>query len=72
MEKQLFTWRQWDDIGNMLFVYYGITLVVDIGNHKAGENFPEADLNYGSGELTLFKDQAEKGETFKLKLVVEA
>ena len=53
MEKQLFTWNGWDIMDTADFYFYGCELLVDIGEHKAGEKFKGIGVDYENGKLTL-------------------
>lgn len=70
MEKDLFKWQGWDELDTVSSIFYNIELVVPIGQHKPGELFKSACINYSTGALDLYKDESDQHESYYLKLVV--
>jgi hypothetical protein len=67
MEKQLFTWESWDQHDTSCFGFSKVKLKVDIGNHKAGEMIPYANIDYEKGELELYlDDECKQSEKYRL------
>jgi len=61
MEKQIFTWQQWDDIAEGVYQYYIIELVRRVGCFGEGECFERAVMDYSSEEpsMTLHRNGLE-------------
>lgn len=72
MERQLFEWEGWDQHNTMVFGFHSVKLAIDIGVHKAGTNFPYANIDYDKGVLELFTDPELKNppEKYKLNIVI--
>lgn len=68
MEKQLFEYEDWDVVDTMLFSFYNVILVQQIGDFPIGSKFESACINYETGELTLYEKEIE--HKFTLSLVV--
>lgn len=68
MDSQLFKWEGWDQHDTMCFGFSKIKLLVDIGNHKVGDELPYANIDYEKGVLELYTDPQLAGppETYRL------
>lgn len=67
MEKQLFTWDNFDVVDTMMFQFYACTLVVPIGIFPAGYKAPIISLDYEHALITIFTDE-EIGHVYPLVL----
>ena len=72
MEKQLFEWKEWDQVATGCFFFFCITLVKQIGDYEVGTTFDSAIVNFETGELTLQKDKNDprSSTVFQLRLEV--
>lgn len=77
MEQQLFDWTGWDQQDTSAFIFYDVTLKVDIGEHKVGTKFSSAFVDFGqAGTLEFYRDsetdpnQVDVVSTHKLLLQV--
>lgn len=68
MEKQLFDWSTWDQFDTSGFVFYKVTLKVDIGPYLAGQKFKAASMNYENGKLDFYAKGDEETPTYSVKL----
>lgn len=69
MEDQFFTYTGgFDVVDDTTIQFYDVTTKVDIEDIKVGSEFETAVIDFGKGELTLFKNDQER--KFKLKLSV--
>jgi hypothetical protein len=75
MEKQLFSWTDWDgDLACM--TYYSVVLKVDIGKYKQGSCFDVASISFEKGELKFYtynetSDKFESVGEYDLELKVK-
>lgn len=74
MEKQLFTWVSWEVEDTMAFSFMDCELKLAIGEHPAGTKFSSIEMDYGKGELVIWKTNEDlvrnTPEIYLLKLVV--
>jgi len=69
MEKQLFDWERWDDMGEGGYQFYGCTLVQPVGPYPVGEKVESIFVDYLNGVMAFYRDGAET-DKFSLKLSV--
>lgn len=60
MEKQLFSWDDWDHHDTFLFQFYDCKLNVDIGKFKAGSKIASIVVSYEEGILEMYNDEGDK------------
>lgn len=70
MEKQIFTWTDWDERDTMSITLYNCTITEDFGYLKKGEQYDSIVVDYEEGELIPFDADGQPFETIKLKLTV--
>lgn len=69
LERQLFTWQDWEQFDTAGFIFLNVTLIKDIGQFKAGEWFHCANVDYQTSKLELIKDEESKeGYVFSLNI----
>lgn len=69
LESQLFTWEYWDECGPGIFMFYNVSLIVDIGQFKLGTMLKTATINMKNSKLYLY-DFDDKEYEFNLSLSV--
>ncbi len=66
MEKNLFSWEDWDEAGPGSFFFYNAVLKVDIGQFKSGTKFDSIFVNWEKNtlEFTNFEKSDDETQTF--------
>ena len=69
LEQQLFTWDGCDDNGTLCPMFYGVSLLVPIGEFPAGTKF---DVAFFEGDVSILRlcTEDEKEYAFELRLSV--
>lgn len=79
MEKEIFTWKNWDIQDTSAFSFYDVELVRNIPGFLAGTKFDLADIDYERGTLQFsnYGPKDDKGHReiaehhdFRLGLVI--
>lgn len=68
MEKQLFTWKHCDEVGEGDFCFGKVKLVRDIGEYPSGTEFAFALLLYSKATVTFQDESGNDIATFQLTL----
>lgn len=71
IENQLFTWDGWDGQDTMVFSFYKVVLVRDIGPFKKGDKFTLANMDYEKSIMELYKDD-EYMDVHVFNLMIDA
>ena len=71
IEKQLFDWKEWDDLDTIDMVFYDVTLKAKIGKFEAGTKFDSVALILSKSTIELYEKGSSIPHTFDLKLTVE-
>lgn len=69
IENSLFTYEEWDDMGDFMINFQGVTLNKNIGKLKAGESFQWANLDFQNGLVEIGND--ELIESVKWSIMIE-
>lgn len=71
MERELFAWEDWDDMGDAL-IFYDCRLTTDIPGYPKGTEVDTISIDYDEGEMELFFTGSSKPErTFSLGLFIK-
>lgn len=68
MEKQLFDWDGWDDLGTASFQFYNAVLKVPMGEFSIGDKFDTVSVDFQTGEISLYRVGENPVFRGKLKL----
>lgn len=60
MEKELFDWESWDDMGEFMLVFYKVKLKRKIGKFEEGTEFDSAFIDFQKGILELQNEDKDK------------
>lgn len=70
LENQLFSWKGWDLIDTVTLNFTGVTLNVDIGDHKKGKHLAAATIDFDEGLLQLFRSGVKDEEPEEYRLIL--
>ncbi len=71
MEKQLFSWEEFEDVNSACFNFYNCILKEDIGEYKEGESFDIINVDFEKGRIELYNNESGDIEAqFELKLEI--
>jgi len=59
MERQLFTWVDWDEIGHMCFTFYNCTVVKPFGIFNVGDKLHCVVIDFDDGSITVCQNASE-------------
>lgn len=62
MEKQFFTWEDWELLDTASMFFTECTLTASIGDHPVGAEFDGITMNYETGQMTLQREDEETEE----------
>jgi hypothetical protein len=71
IEKYLFDWDGWDEVGTMELQFYNVVLKVPIGEFPVGTKFQCATISCEASVIQLFETDTKYHE-FELNFVVGA
>jgi hypothetical protein len=71
MEREFFTWENWDQLDTACLAFYDCTLIKDIGSHKVGEQFKVIDVDFQRGKLSLVSQKGDVIDEYNLGLVIK-
>lgn len=71
MERQLFSWTDWEEVGMLTLRFTEIVLKKQIGVYPEGTKLPYAVVDFDDSELTLgLNEDGSREESFNLCLTV--
>lgn len=71
MERQLFTWVDWDEIDHMCFTFYNCTVVKPFGIFNVGDELDQVLIDFNTGSITVDSDASDPlKEAWQGKLVL--
>lgn len=72
MERQLFEWKNWDQLDVAALQFYDCTLKVDIGGgYKKGDSVKSIVVDFNEGFLAIYDDEGKEVYKAKLKMSLE-
>ncbi len=70
LERQLFSWENWDELGTAHFMFYKCVLVKTIGPHVAGSMISTIAVNYEKSLIVLYDKSGHEIYTARLLVLV--
>lgn len=71
IERHLFDWDEWDQVGTIDIQFYGCTLTAPIGEFPIGTKFDMIVISYETSSIQLFVDvESDKYYEYELRLAV--
>lgn len=67
-ENKFFNYEEWDDMGDFMINFQGITLKRDIGNLKSGESYQWANLDFQNGILEIGNEEILESIKWSIRL----
>ena len=55
MEKQLFTWEDWDQCTDLFLSFINCVFVKDVGKYKAGDKVELIDMDFEKGCMYVYE-----------------
>ena len=59
MERQLFTWVDWNELDHMCFTFYNCTVVKSFGIFNVGDVLHCVDIDYDAGTIMVHQNASE-------------
>lgn len=69
MERQLFNWTDWEELGFMILYFYGCTFNKKVGKYNKGDKVEGISVDYSRGTMKIYEDP-DSCITYKLSLLV--
>lgn len=70
MIDKLFSWKDWDDVGDLVNLYFECHLLQPVAGFAEGCHFGMIQVDYGKGEVLLYHGEGDKKPAFRLKMNV--
>lgn len=59
MERQLFTWIDWEEIDHMCLLFYNCTVVKPFGSFNVGDELAQVLIDFSTGSITVDADTSD-------------
>lgn len=56
MEKQLFDWKDWDEMDFLVVEFYNCTFNTDVGKYKKGDKVSSILMDYSNGTIKIYEN----------------
>lgn len=70
MEKEFFKWEDWDQVDTLALIFYGCTLIKQIGEYPPGYEADSITVDYERGCISIYNDDTNTRKKYKLNLSI--
>ena len=73
IERQFFTWKDWDELGTLTLCFYNCVFTKDVGTYKKGQKVPRINMDYETSTMDIFNgaEDTEPSASYRLILSIE-